>query len=70
MGNMSGVIIRRNPESGVISERFPGCFAHMILISGPRRRIRLMFRQATDRARRGRRARARGSNRRIDVDGT
>ena len=24
MGNMSGVIIRRNPESGVISERFPG----------------------------------------------
>ena len=23
MGNMSGVIIRRNPESGVISERFP-----------------------------------------------
>ena len=25
MGNMSGVIIRRNPESGVISERFPVC---------------------------------------------
>ena len=23
MGNMSGVIIRRNAESGVISERFP-----------------------------------------------
>jgi hypothetical protein len=41
-----------------------GCFAH-ILISGPRRRrrIRRMFRQATDRARRGRRARARLPNR-------
>jgi hypothetical protein len=39
MGNMSGVIIRRNPESGVISERFPPLPAVECLLSTPPIRV-------------------------------